>query len=282
MNISKMKRGSMISPKQEYLHRLGKCLLLFFPVKQVLEILSDYQEYVSAGKEEESMEHMVKQWGTPGHVLRALLEESPEAKRYFYKWLAFWGISMLLSLTVLLFVSQDIFLILIPVFVFGFLHGQGQLIIENHLLIKTDCSKRIFAAYVFLTLIVVLLEARIQYLVKNPDRVSSHIGRIPMGFVIDGEYVFFQFIILLLIVWMIKKAAALSIRYLPDVAYALGVMLFTVNVRNCLHSMNILMTEEVQMEFLFPVIYCGIGLGIAAAFKLYLSLMGRRRLWTHR
>ena len=51
MDICKTEKGCTISSKQEYLHWLGKYLLLFFPVKQVLEILSDYQEYVSEEEE---------------------------------------------------------------------------------------------------------------------------------------------------------------------------------------------------------------------------------------
>lgn len=284
MDICKTEKGCTISSKQEYLHWLGKYLLLFFPVKQVLEILSDYQEYVSEEEEKESMENTIKQWGTPRHALKILLEENPQTKRYFYQCFAFWGAAICLSFIFGAYVRKDIFLslLLLPAFIFCFLHGREQLIIENYLLIKADNPKRTFAVYLFLTVLCVLLEAEIQCFIKNIEKMPAHLGGIPIGFVIDREYAFFQFIILLLIIWMIKKTVTVSVQYLPDIIYALGVLLFIADVRNCLHRVNLLTTVSLRKEFLFPVIYCGIGLGIAVVLKSSAALMGRHGLWTHR
>ncbi len=284
MDISKWNKGTVISTNQEYLHWLGKYLLFFFPTNQVLEILKDYQEYISAGKEKESVEDTVKQWGTPGQVVRAMLEENPQAKRYCYQWSAFWGVAMILSFVFSYSVSQDIDwgLILMPVCVFGFLHGRGQLAVEHHLFIKAGSAKKIFAVYFFLTVTVIFLEAEIQWLVENVERMPTHVGGISIGLAIDREYAFFQVILLLLILWMVKKAVTVSIRYLPDTAYPLGVMLFIASVRNCLHSLNILTTNEVRREFLFPVIYCAGGMGIAVIWKWLAGRMGRCGLWMRR
>lgn len=288
MNIHRRKGNGAISSKQEYLHWLGKYLLMFFPVNQVLEILSDYEEYLSPQdglkKEEESMEDIVRQWGTPRHVLNVLLEENPQAKGYFYKWSVFWGAAMLLSFGLLFYVMQDLFLslVLFPVFVFCFLHGRDQIRIEKYLSIKIHSPEKIFAVCLFLTATVLLLEGEIQYFINNIEEIPDYIGGIPIGLAIDREFAFFQFIILLLIVWMIKKAVTDFILYLSDTIYALGTMAFIAGIRNCLHNMNILMTEEIRMEFLFPVVYFGIGMAIAAGLKISAGLTGRHGLWTHR
>lgn len=218
MNIFKTKTDSRISAKQEYLHKLGKYLLLFFPANQVLEILGDYQEYISEEEEKAAME---QQWGTP-----------------------------------------------------------GQLMVEHSLSIKSGSPKGIFLLYLFLTAVLVLLEIEIQCIVKHVGKMPAFVGGIPTGTAIDIQYAFFQLVLVLLMIWMAGRAATVSIGYLLDVGYPWGVMLFIAYVRNCLHRMMI--TEEVGAEFLFPVLYGGIGLAMAMVLRLSAGRMGRYGLWTRR
>lgn len=279
MNIFKTKTDSRISAKQEYLHKLGKYLLLFLPANQVLEILGDYQEYISEEEEKASME---QQWGTPGQVGKVLLEENPQAKRYFCQWLAIWTLVLVLTFLWTVSVRQDMFagLILVPVFAFGFLHGPGQLMVEHSLSIKAGSPKGTFLLYLFLTAVLVLLEIEIQCIVKHVGEMPAFVGGIPTGTAIDIQYAFFQLVLVLLMIWMAGRAATVSIGYLLDVGYPWGVMLFIAYVRNCLHRMMI--TEKVGTEFLFPVLYGGIGLAMAMALRLSAGRMGRYGLWTHR
>ena len=48
----KLQKAVPVETEGAYLNRLGKKLLLFFPTGQVLEILEDYQEHFSLGREQ--------------------------------------------------------------------------------------------------------------------------------------------------------------------------------------------------------------------------------------
>lgn len=112
-----------ITSKSEYLSALGRHLTWHFPFPQVLEILADYQEYLSIDHEQgATMETIVAQWGSPESVADKFLEESPEAKPRFYKHLAFWLCVFLVALYSYFYVTYGayIFLAISSFSLFGF------------------------------------------------------------------------------------------------------------------------------------------------------------------
>lgn len=97
MKMKKRKCQPQIRSEQEYLFRLGRNLLFYFPAEQVMEILADYKEYFHSGSEKRTVEENIKQWGTPVEVTQALLKEYPQARRYAAKWTLLWGAVLIFS-----------------------------------------------------------------------------------------------------------------------------------------------------------------------------------------
>ena len=66
---------------QDWRHRLGVCLLGWFPTEQALEVLEDYQERFELGREQgKSEEALLKEMGRPETVVRDLLAEDRKAR----------------------------------------------------------------------------------------------------------------------------------------------------------------------------------------------------------
>ena len=83
----------------EYLHRLGLRLLWHYPMAQVLDILTDYQEYLTAEKEQEAdPDRLFQKFGSPEAVTKELLTENRSEKPYPYLMPFLWGALLLLFL----------------------------------------------------------------------------------------------------------------------------------------------------------------------------------------
>lgn len=82
---------------QDWRHRLGVCLLRWFPVEQTLEILEDYQEQFDLGREKgKSEETILEEMGRPETVVRDLLAEDRKARlrrRKTWVWAVLAGLS---------------------------------------------------------------------------------------------------------------------------------------------------------------------------------------------
>lgn len=72
-----------IQTEEAYLNRLGRTLLRYFPIRQVEEILEDYQEHFSLGRERGGTDmDQITALGTPEAVTAAILKEMPEGRSY--------------------------------------------------------------------------------------------------------------------------------------------------------------------------------------------------------
>ena len=66
---------------QDWRHRLGVCLLGWFPTEQALEVLEDYQEQYELGREQSKAEDaLLWEMGRPERVVRDLLAEDRKAR----------------------------------------------------------------------------------------------------------------------------------------------------------------------------------------------------------
>ncbi len=66
---------------QDWRHRLGVCLLGWFPAEQTLEVLEDYQEQYELGREQGKAEDaLLWEMGRPERVVRDLLAEDRKAR----------------------------------------------------------------------------------------------------------------------------------------------------------------------------------------------------------
>ena len=76
-----MKLYSEPSTRQGWLDRLGRRLVWYLPERQVMEILTDYQEQFEAGTERGRTEQeALKAIGHPADAAAELLEEEPTAR----------------------------------------------------------------------------------------------------------------------------------------------------------------------------------------------------------
>ena len=274
MKKMEMRHGETVLSDQTYLHRLGKYLLFYFPVKQVSEILADYQEYFLTAEEKRDTAGHTPQWGTPKEVLKALLEENPLSKIYFYKWSLFWGILLLLSVACLFYSGRPAFIamILAPFSLLGLTHGWSQMKIERDFPEAEDKMKaRVpLVVHCLIPVVVLFLETEIQFFIKNAGNMPLYIRNLPVGLVIDMEYAFFQLLFFLLMIWTGKRMVTTSVQYMAGATHALGAILFIMDIRRGLHSMNI-SGSETGMLFMFPLVYYGIGLGLSILFRLALA-----------
>lgn len=100
MSKSKSSSSNVIS-EALCLNRLGIHLLQFFPLTQVQEVLGDYQEYLSLGRERgTSPDGLLQELKDPAVIRQELLGEMPEGRRFFFLWTGGWGALFLITLYV--------------------------------------------------------------------------------------------------------------------------------------------------------------------------------------
>ncbi len=93
----KLQKAVPVETEGAYLNRLGKKLLLFFPTGQVLEILEDYQEHFSLGREQGNTEEsLIAALGSPEDAAADALRESGQLS-YCVRHTVRWGILLLLA-----------------------------------------------------------------------------------------------------------------------------------------------------------------------------------------
>lgn len=268
--------------KQGYLRNLGKLLLWFFPFEQVLEILSDYENFFHEKNDENSStELVIKNLGIPREVLREILAESPHARSYFFKWIGFWGILMLASVYLLFQMENGFweFLFLFPLSVFGLVHGWERWGLERRFPIEKSDTKFIIFAHCLLPVLILLTELFIQSIFDKlnamPYEASLSVGR-GMG----NVYSVFQVIVILLLLWMLVKMVCSSAWYYLGVLHALGAFLSVMNIKNVWHAINIPIPEAFRRDFWICLSDYGICLCLAAflilSFRLRISKKGNR------
>lgn len=227
--------------EQGYLCAFGRLLLLFFPLDQVLEILSDYEELFSAEKEQGApLETSIRGARSPWTAVQTLLDEFPQGKRYFLKWTGFWTLALLSSVCFLLFMENGwfAFTALVLLSLFGLIHGWQVRKVERMFWAGQQPGKRWLLIHMLLFVLVVGMEAVIQYLLGILHTLPSS-ALYPIGRNMDRGYTIFQIAILALFLWMLKKTASSSILYYLGAVHAFGALLFIWTVKNVWRGMDL-------------------------------------------
>lgn len=288
MKRKKRKCQPQIRSEQEYLFRLGRNLLFYFPAEQVMEILADYKEYFHSGSEKRTVEENIKQWGTPVEVTQALLKEYPQARRYAAKWTLLWGVVLIFSVFAMFHIQNGVYLTIAlpPLSLFGAMHGRAQNRLE-HYFQRTRPEGKILTVHILTAVFVILSEWEAQYIIKNIERVLSYNEKMSaqlaftestfVGLILEIEFIFLVSLAFFLFLWTIKKAITSSVKYIADMAYLSGAVLFFWDIKEYLLKIYIINTPEIKKLFFYPVFYYGTGLGLALLWKLLLK-PGKERM----
>ena len=265
------------------LNRLGAYLLQFFPLPQVQEILADYQEYLSLGRERgTSTEGLLQELKNPAGIRQELLGEMPKGGRFFLLWTGGWGALFLFTLYICLhsfscYISPITGLIplmvSISVSLFALLHGKARATLERQLGILPPKGS-FWIPQLFLLILTVLTEYTMQWLlVRPPASIPAAIGRWRIGPAINGVLCSLVFLLALLLIWTLFQVRKSSIQYYPGAIHTLGTILFLLDIRAILHKMdlNINDLEMLRREFMAPLYWYGTGLLLALLFVFLLK-----------
>lgn len=265
------------------LNRLGAHLLQFFPLSQVQEVLADYQEYLSLGRERgTSTEGLLLELKNPAVIRQELLGEMPKSRRFFLLWTGGWSALFLFTLYVCLHsfsYSISPITVLIPlmaslsVSLFALLHGRARAILERQLGILPSKGS-FWLPQLFLLILTALTECIMQWLlVRPPASIPAYIGRWPIGPAISGILCSLVFLLILLLIWTLFQMQKNSVQFYPGVIHTLGTIFFLLDTRAILHKMdlNINDLEMLRREFLAPLYWYGTGLLLALLFVFLLK-----------
>lgn len=265
------------------LNRLGAHLLQFFPLSQVQEVLADYQEYLSLGRERgTSTEGLLLELKNPAVIRQELLGEMPKSGRFFLLWTGGWSALFLFTLYVCLHsfsYSISPITVLIPlmaslsVSLFALLHGRARAILEWQLGILPPKGS-FWLPQLFLLILTALTECIMQWLlVRPPASIPAYIGRWHIGPAINGILCSLVFLLILLLIWTLFQMQKNSVQFYPGVIHTLGTIFFLLDTRAILHKMdlNINDLEILRREFLAPLYWYGTGLLLALLFVFLLK-----------
>ena len=226
-------QGSAVS-WQDWRHRLGVCLLRWFPVEQTLEILEDYQEQFDLGREMgKSEETILSEMGRPETVVRDLLAEDRKARlrrRKTWGWAVLAGVSGWLLAGLLRcfefgyagfrwFYGQNAFqtslfaLLLGTVSLFFLLRVRERTVLEQ----KFPAPKKP-PVWLLLPPIAAsaLVESLVLYLIYNAldYRMPVFLGK-PVTWYIILSIEFSAMALALLLIWTLNRCVSGSIRHFP-------------------------------------------------------------------
>lgn len=283
----KRKEKPPVKTEESYLNHLGKALLCYFPLAQVREILGDYQEHFSLGRERHGTdEAMIAALGSPETVASDLLREMPEGRSYLCRHTVRWGVLFLLACASLILRYSTIdalqqfaayfFLLLGSFSAFELLHGPGRAEVEGSFL--HPAPRFNICLYLVPVLVVLGLEAVVQWLFQGM------LGNVPYlsfgdqlarqtGLAIEVS----QLCLTVLLFWSLWRVCTMSVRYFPAVIHTVGALLALREILGLLHSMDISYgLEECPRLFALCLLPYAAGILLAVLFRLYIRTAGER------
>lgn len=273
-----------------YLHRLSKALLRYFPAGQVREILEDYQEHFSLGRERGGTdEALIAALGTPETVVADILRENPEGWLYLRRYAIPWGLLFLFSSALLVLrytfpwrifyrntlggIGSCFLLAMSALFLFALLRGREQASVEGRFPQKQPQMSA--AVYLLPPGLPVLAEVLIQYVLKAVDGgLWLPLAPGKVGPFISSILLCSQAVLALLLLWLLLRTLAVSIHSFPAAVHTAGAMLAIQEIYAFLHSMDVsassipALRNMLLYECLLPYV-CGII--IALLFRLYIQ-----------
>lgn len=273
----KPKEDASIQTEGAYLNRLGRKLLRYFPLKQVDEMLEDYQEHFSLGRERGSADvDMIAALGTPEAVTAATLKEMPEGRSYCLRHAAGWGAVLLFVCYIGRVLSYSFYeklgicflMALGTAAAFLLLRGREQAAVEGRF---WEASLRPgVVAYILPVAVAAVMEALMQYLLFAAAHgwladIAAEVGPICNAVINIGSL-----ITILLVIWGLWRSYGTSIRYFPTAVHAVGALLFIRQIERFLHSMDISADTSIetysQMLIKQPLLYYCFGIFLTLLF----------------
>ena len=217
--------------RQAWLDALGKRLVWSFPAAQVREILSDYQEQFDAGREHGKTEaEIIQAIGTPAEAAMELLEEEPSAKMAGLRQTGLWAAVLALCggflwINLSVYAIQfgaALFLPLASSALFLLLRGGARVELERRF--PTGRTVSPVPGYCVPFGLLLAFEAAEQVLLllaragRLPEQVGPYfVGEVNMIFILALEAV-----LVVLLAYLLRRSAAVSIRYFPGVIHTFG------------------------------------------------------------
>jgi len=257
----KSQKAASVQTEEAYLNCLGRKLLRYFPIRQVEEMLEDYQEHFSLGRERGSADvDMIAALGTPEAVTAAILKEMPEGRAYYLHRIIGWGAVLLFVCCCFLlrytYIGQILaysayeelgtcFLMALGTAAsFMLLRGKEQTAVEGRLL-QTSPRPRI-VAYILPVAVAVGIEALMQYLLFAAAHgwladIAAEVGSICNTVINIGSLV-----TILTAIWSLRRSYSTSIRCFPAAVHAVGALLFVRHIERFLHSMDVAAATSIE------------------------------------
>ena len=282
-----------LNVRQDYLDKLGKHLVRWFPVGQVREILADYQEQFELALERGKSEAaLAGELGRPEEAARDLLAtESPLLRRRVRRRDILWGIVLAPSVWVLagMFLQFEyghqwlygpdlapLFLVTGSAALFALLRGMGRAEVEGQF--PPERGGPPVWAYLLPLADMVLTAAGFWYILKyGPWSADGH-----MTVTAAVSICFIELSVLLLdvlLVWTLSGSAARSIWYFPAAVLAVGAAMSCLKAGQTLQSFNPEWSFSGReftgylLEVLFPYLTAVV---TAAGFAVVMRICARR------
>ena len=255
----------------EYLHRLGLRLLWHYPMAQVFDILTDYQEYLTAEKEQEAdPDRLFQKFGSPEAVTKELLTENRSEKPYPYLMPFLWSALLLLFLWEAM--HQDglspVLLCLACFALFGLIRGREHMAIARRFPAGQFPASRIILTHMLVIVMIAVKEGIMRYACAHAENLPVKIFHMYTDRLINALFSLFVLSLLLTAGVMLVKSAFSSIRHFPAAVHAAGAAVSTAKTLQTLKSMDLNQTAH---EILFyPLICYGTALVIALCFTVLL------------
>ena len=282
--------------RQGWLHRLGQCLLGWFPVEQAADILSDYQEQLRVGLERgRQEEELIADLGRPETVVRDLLAEDPKARlrrRRILPWAALLAVGAWLLLGLLrafefgyggwlrsMYFTGNAYqigaaaVVFTGVSLFMLLRGWERARLESQFPPEQAPTVGSLLLPLLLSASVgsgVLYAAQRVHLLWQSN--GEHLG---WGWLIAVSIELSALLLFLLLIWSLARCFSGSIRYLPAAVHATGSMAHLLCAGISLHSMDVTVPVPVSL-FLVVLLPYGVGAFLAAGLWLVIRHSGKR------
>lgn len=265
--------------RQDWLDRLGKRLVWYFPILQVREILSDYQEQFETGQDRGRTEaELIESMGTPEEVLNQLLEEEPTAKMNCLRTNGVWAAALALCLAFLwvcfhmysiffLWCGLCIFLAAFGAVLFQLLRGPARVRLEQDFPPEQTASPvPVYCLPFALTLVFEVVE-QILAALSGAGRLPVYIGGVIIGVLNTWFILGIEAVLAVLAIWLLFRSITTSIRYFSGVIHTVGAGGTTFLTYVYFHILIVTGELSLSIELLLRLLPYFAGLAIARVFQ---------------
>ena len=239
-----LKRKLYPSPSSipEYLHSLGVESLWHYPARQVIDILTDYQEYLTAEKEQGADDDsLFQRFGSPDTVIKELLSENPSGKHDVYRALILWGALFIFSFWEAIYLDNlpPDFQCLGFLALFGLIRGRESLAVERIFPGRQFHTGRTVLMHMLIAAMTAAIESFTWYAFTCARPFPPKIFHIFTGSLFSAAFSLFSLSFLLITGIMLAKSVSCSIRYFPVAIHAAGGAVCTIKTSFILSRLDL-------------------------------------------